>query len=229
MKTAIVASSNTTKMNRTWQSHWTRCSARRFRRSSAWAHGAIFSSFATPKMPQFSCHQSDADGELESTTVWRINATNEGKRPAAAMKILFPAGWKALSRIWPAPGRPEDTSRPKEMRLKEQILVGDGAFGGAGHVGGKFGQHAAGVAGRRVFPRFAPGAKLGCGNFQIHLALQGVNGNGVTVLHEGNGTADAGFGRDVPDHEAVAAAGETAVGDERHLPTEAFKIGRAHV
>ena len=33
--------------------------------------------------------------------------------------------------------------------------------------------------------------------------------------------ADGGLGGDVADHEAVGAAGETAVGDERHVVAEA--------
>ena len=50
----------------------------------------------------------------------------------------------------------------------------------------------------------------------------GVDGDRVAVLDDGERAADEGFGRDVADDEAVAAAGETAVGDERDVLAEAL-------
>ena len=49
----------------------------------------------------------------------------------------------------------------------------------------------------------------------------GVERDLVAVLHQGDRAADLGFGRDVADDEAVAAAGEAAVGDEGDVGAEA--------
>jgi heavy metal translocating P-type ATPase len=56
----------------------------------------------------------------------------------------------------------------------------------------------------------------------IHIALLGIDGDGVAVLHDGDRAAFVGLGGDVADDEAVAAAGEAAVGDERDVLAEAL-------
>src|SRR6185503_5068828 len=63
---------------------------------------------------------------------------------------------------------------------------------------------------------------FGGGNFQIYFTLLGVDGDGVAVLHERDGSADIRFGRDVAGDESVAAAGESSVGDERDVFAETF-------
>lgn len=57
-------------------------------------------------------------------------------------------------------------------------------------------------------------SKLGLVNVEVEQALLGVDGDGVAILDETDGTTDRGLGHDVTDQEAVRAAGEAAVGDE---------------
>ena len=57
---------------------------------------------------------------------------------------------------------------------------------------------------------------------RFNLALLGIDGDRVAVLDEGERAAHVGFGRDVADDKAVAAAGEAAVGDERDIFAETF-------
>jgi len=89
-------------------------------------------------------------------------------------------------------------------------------------VGGVFGQHAARVAGCGLLPRLASGGQFLRRNGQRQLPFLGVNADGVAILHERNRPAHISLRRDVSDHEAVAAAAEPSVGDERHVFAEAL-------
>src|ERR1035441_6408381 len=103
-----------------------------------------------------------------------------------------------------------------------QVVIRHRAERGAGDVGGVFRQHAARVAGRGFLPRLAAGGQFLSGNGQRQFALLGVNGDGVAVLHQRNRPAHVSLRRDVPDDEAVAAAGKPSVGDERHVLAESL-------
>ena len=89
-------------------------------------------------------------------------------------------------------------------------------------MGGVFGQHAARVAGCGLLPRLASGGQFLRRNGQRQLPFLGVNADGVAILHERNRPAHISLRRDVSDHEAVAAAAEPSVGDERHVFAEAL-------
>ena len=86
---------------------------------------------------------------------------------------------------------------------------------------GVFGEDAFGVAGLGLFPGGFAFGHFGFGDVEVHLALGGVDGEGVAILHQGEGAADIGFGADVADDEAVAAAGEASIGDEGDVFAEA--------
>ena len=98
---------------------------------------------------------------------------------------------------------------------------------------GVFRQHAARIAGRRFLPRLSAGVQFFAGDFERQFAFLGVNRDGVAVLHERERPAGVGFRRDVPDDEAVAAAGKPSVGDERHVLAESLAHdggrGRKHL
>ncbi len=87
-------------------------------------------------------------------------------------------------------------------------------------VVGVFGEHAARITRCGFLPRLAAGRHFFAGDVESHLAFLSINADGVAVLHECNRPADVGFGRHVADHEAVAAAAETSVGDERDVFAE---------
>ena len=91
-------------------------------------------------------------------------------------------------------------------------------------MGGIFGQDAPGVAwlGSAFHALRREAISLGVMSIQFEFPFLGVDGDGIAVLDEGDGTADISFGRDVADDEAVAAAAETAIGDERHVFAKAF-------
>ncbi len=78
------------------------------------------------------------------------------------------------------------------------------------------------VARLRLLPLGEAGLQFSSGNAQRDRALLGVDGDFVAVLDDGDGAANEGFRRDVPDHEAVAAAAEATVGDEGDVFAEAF-------
>ncbi|CRK45441.1 hypothetical protein BN1723_006607 [Verticillium longisporum] len=62
---------------------------------------------------------------------------------------------------------------------------------------------------------------LGLGHVRVDDAPLGVNGDDVAVLDETDGAALLGLGHNVADEEAVAAAGEAAVGQQRDVLAEA--------
>ena len=72
--------------------------------------------------------------------------------------------------------------------------------------------------------RCAAPRQLGRVHRQVHHVLLGVDGDDVAVAHQRDGSAVLRLGRHVADDEAVGAAGEAAVGEERHVLAEA----RAH-
>ena len=101
-------------------------------------------------------------------------------------------------------------------------MVGDGAKVSRADGLGVFGEDAAGVFGLRRFPLGEAGLDFGFGDFEVEGSVLGVDGNGVSVLDNGKGAAFVRFGGDVADNEAVAAAGESAVGDEGDVVAESF-------
>src|SRR5690606_31262234 len=76
------------------------------------------------------------------------------------------------------------------------------------------------LEGRRDEGR-APRGELLLGDEKIHHALFGVDADDVAVADEGDGAAHLRLGRDVADDEAVGAAREAAVRDERDVVAEA--------
>src|SRR5262245_23749298 len=108
----------------------------------------------------------------------------------------------------------------RKHQLKHQIAIGDGTERSGGDGAGVLGEDAAGVARLGGFPGFATLFEFGGGEIEIELALFGVDGDGIAVFYESERTADVGFGCDMADDEAVAAAGETAVGDESDVFAE---------
>src|SRR5262249_23574216 len=64
------------------------------------------------------------------------------------------------------------------------------------------------------FPSFATLFQFGNKKIEIKLAFFDVDGDGVAVFYESKQTANIGFRHDVADDEAMATAGEAAVGDE---------------
>ena len=101
-------------------------------------------------------------------------------------------------------------------------VVGDGAEVSGADGLGVFGEDAAGVFGLGRRPLGEAGLDFGVGEFEVEGSVLGVDGNGVSVLDDGKGAAFAGFGGDVTDNEAVAAAGESAVGEKGDVVAEAF-------
>ena len=101
-------------------------------------------------------------------------------------------------------------------------VVGDGAKVGGADGLGVFGKDAAGVFGLGRFPLGEAGLDFGFGDFEGEGSFVGVDGNGVSVLDNGKGAAFGGFGGDVANNEAVAAAGESAVGDEGDMVAKPF-------
>ena len=89
-------------------------------------------------------------------------------------------------------------------------------------MGGEFGEHTARVTRRGFLPRFLALGQFLRGHVEGEGAFLGVENDFVAVLHEGDRAADVGFRRDVADDEAVAAAAEASVGDERDVFAEAF-------
>ena len=57
---------------------------------------------------------------------------------------------------------------------------------------------------------------------RVSWRLLGVDGDGVAFFHERERAAERGLGGDVADDEAVRAAGEAAIGDQRHVFAEAL-------
>ena len=121
----------------------------------------------------------------------------------------------------------------KTSHSQFQFFIRHRTFRRARDVRGVFRQHAARVAGRGFLPRLAAGVQFFAGDFERQFAFLGVNGDGVAVLHERERPAGVCFRRDVPDDEAVAAAGKPSVGDERHVLAESLahdgRRGRKHL
>ena len=96
-----------------------------------------------------------------------------------------------------------------------------------------FRQHAARVTRFHRLPCLATCLQFFRGNSQGDFPLLRVNRDGVAILHERERPAGVSFRRDVPDHEAVAAAGKPSVGDERHVLAESLahdgRRGRKHL
>ena len=66
-----------------------------------------------------------------------------------------------------------------------------------------------------IFHTFSPPAKFGIGNMHGDAVLFIINADPIAILHQRDRPAFLRFGGDMADDEAVAAAGESAVGDER--------------
>mmetsp|Transcript_46316 Transcript_46316/g.144899 ORF Transcript_46316/g.144899 Transcript_46316/m.144899 type:complete len:355 (+) Transcript_46316:1223-2287(+) len=101
------------------------------------------------------------------------------------------------------------------------LRVSDAALGGGADELGVLVKRALGVfeGGRR--PALAALLEHLVVEEHVDGAASGVDDDGVAVLEEGDVAADLGLRRDVADDEAVGAAGEAAVGDERDVVAEA--------
>ena len=75
--------------------------------------------------------------------------------------------------------------------------------------------------GFRRSPLFAPPGQFCLGHFQIQGFPGNVNGNGVTLLHQGDGAPGGCFRRDVADGRAPGAAAEAAVREQSHIFVQA--------
>jgi hypothetical protein len=95
-----------------------------------------------------------------------------------------------------------------------QPRIRDRAFGGGVAEFGVFGEDAPGVAGFGLLPLGEAGFDFAVGDAQGELAGDRVDADRVAAFDDGEGAAAEGFGGDVADQEAVAAAAEPAVGDE---------------
>ena len=78
-----------------------------------------------------------------------------------------------------------------------------------------FGEDAAGFFGFVRLAGFFAGGDFLRGEVESESVFHGVDGDGVAVFDQADGAADRGFRGDVADDEAVTAAGEASVGDER--------------
>src|SRR5690606_38745310 len=90
--------------------------------------------------------------------------------------------------------------------------VGHGADRRARYELGVLRQHAGSVARRSRLPRGPAALELGVLDLEPDQVLVGVDRDEVTLLHQGDRPAHGRLGRDVPDDEAVRAAGEAPVG-----------------
>src|SRR3546814_12786003 len=101
----------------------------------------------------------------------------------------------------------------------------DWAGGGAGAAGRR--TYVAGVLGERPGGHAwcdAPGFALAQVRGDVDPAPGHVDADGVAVAQPGNRATVRGFGRDVPDPEAVRGAAETARGDHRDVITHALTV-----
>src|SRR5215831_15001914 len=108
-----------------------------------------------------------------------------------------------------------------DIREDVAFLLGPGMRHRAGDRGshqlGVLPQGARGVAVLPGLPRLAPLLQVLVAEVDREAALDGVDGDHVAVLEQADRAADLRFGADMADTEAARAAGEAAVGDERHL------------
>src|SRR3954452_9979631 len=98
----------------------------------------------------------------------------------------------------------------------------DGSFGGRGDARGIAGEHALRVPPRWRHDVVQPGGDLVVGEEDAQLARFDVELDRVAVAQRGDRPAPRGFGGDVPDHQAVGRARETAVRDQSHFVAEAL-------
>lgn len=109
-----------------------------------------------------------------------------------------------------------------EIGCRLQAFVSDRAFTSAGGQSCKLGQNTAGVARFGLFPCLETRGEFFGWNAESDGPFFGVNGDGVAIFHHCNWAANEGFRGDVTDHKAMAAAGETAIGDEGHVLAQAL-------
>src|SRR5581483_9921539 len=118
--------------------------------------------------------------------------------------------------------------------LHVRIALDFHARSGMGHGAGTrrtdlvcvFPQIAASELRRLRLPSLGPGRELGLGQLDIERALLGVEHDHVAVPDKPDRTAHGRLGADMAHAEAARRAGETAVGDERHLVAHALAVKR---
>src|SRR5690348_10319986 len=99
-------------------------------------------------------------------------------------------------------------------------LAADGSVGRRLNHLGVLAEHAAGVLRRVRGPAFLAGGELGVVDGDLKGLVGDVEGDRVTVPHEGDRPAVHGLGRDVADAETGGATGEAAVGDQQDVLAE---------
>src|SRR6266702_1628737 len=91
---------------------------------------------------------------------------------------------------------------------------------------GVFGQHTASVSGPGRFPGFLALFEFCQRNVEVELSLLGINSDWIAIFHQGQRAAHVGLRRNVAYNKTMAAAGKSAISDQRHILAESLAHDR---
>src|SRR5690349_5088602 len=113
-----------------------------------------------------------------------------------------------------------------DMSFRLAARMGDGSLLGIAHGLGVAPDRARLIVMLARLPGLAPRYHFAFADRDADDALLGIDGDHVAILDQPDRAADGGFRPDMADAEAAGSAGETAIGDERHLVAHALAINR---
>src|SRR5450759_4503053 len=119
------------------------------------------------------------------------------------------------------------------INIRQKFLISHSTLACRRHQLGVFRQYAARVAGHGGLPGGATARNFCIIHIELQQALLRIYGHRVTLVDQRNRAAHRCFRRNMPDHHAVSAAGETTIGDKADGIAQTFaddgRGGRQHL